>query len=357
MTEKDSIAIREIQQGALQNGKAGSLERQGEETPTVPGDSATFPLPISQPATNGSPQSDISVPVRQWEVEDLDSQIQHWEEIPGALLFATDSVPLATDVDSMPKYYKETFFSKDSIMAIGEHAGRYGIAGDPVPYSIRTDDFLTSILLVFLLLLLHSIRRSARLFRFQARNFFRSMKRNSVMEKESVSDVKYLWFIELHTVLIFSLVFFSYSKEYISATYITYSEYTLMAIYFSIFLALLLFVHSVEGIVNGVFAVQQQKRQWTTTKTMLNAAMGIMLTPMLLFMAYFGLPVHHTLIYTLCIVIFVKILLLYKCFQIFFNKKSDYLRIFLYFCTLEIIPLIITWSVLHFVANFLKVNY
>ncbi|MDE5987693.1 MAG: DUF4271 domain-containing protein, partial [Prevotella sp.] len=57
------------------------------------------------------------------------------------------------------------------------------------------------------------------------------------------------------------------------------------------------------------------------------------------------------------IIIFVKLLLFYKCFLIFFKKKGAFLQIFLYFCTLEIVPPLILWGILITIANYLKVNY
>ena len=258
---------------------------------------------------------------------------------------------------SLPKYYKETFFSKDSLLIEETHAGRYGIAGDPLPYSLRTDDIITSILIAGILLLMLSIKRTLRFFSFQMKHFFRTMRENSALERESASQLRYLVFMELHTAVILSLVFYFYAKEKISETYITLSEYTLMGCFLGVVMLLIGFEHSLQTVVNNIFFSATEQRQWKTAKMMLMASMGILLTPMLLLLAYFGLSVNDTLLYTVFVVLFVKILLFYKCFKIFFKKKSAFLQIFLYFCTLEINPMLVAWGILVFIANFLKVNY
>ncbi len=261
------------------------------------------------------------------------------------------------NVSEMPHYYKETFFSKDSLLIEETHAGRYGIAGDPLPYSLRTDDIITSILIAGILLLMLSIKRTLRFFSFQMKHFFRTMRENSALERESASQLRYLVFMELHTAVILSLVFYFYAKEKISETYITLSEYTLMGCFLAVMILLICFEHILQTVVNNIFFSAAEQRQWKTTKMMLTASMGMLLTPMLLLLAYFGLSVNDTLLYTVFVVLFVKILLFYKCFKIFFKKKSAFLQIFLYFCTLEINPMLVAWGILVFIANFLKVNY
>ena len=53
---------------------------------------------------------------------------------------------------SLPQYYREGFFSKDSLFHPELPGGRFGVAGDPVPYSARNDDVITLLLLVLFVL-------------------------------------------------------------------------------------------------------------------------------------------------------------------------------------------------------------
>ena len=46
-----------------------------------------------------------------------------------------------------------------------------------------------------------------------------------------------------------------------------------------------------------------------------------------------------------------------KLFAIFFKNKGAYLQLFLYFCALEIIPLLACWGVLRMINGYLKINF
>ena len=108
-------------------------------------------------------------------------KVNHWPVKVDSFLMPKTEEEYVVNVSEMPHYYKETFFSKDSLLIEETHAGRYGIAGDPLPYSLRTDDIITSILIAGILLLMLSIKRTLRFFSFQMKHFFRTMRENSAL--------------------------------------------------------------------------------------------------------------------------------------------------------------------------------
>jgi hypothetical protein len=260
-------------------------------------------------------------------------------------------------VNKMPEYNRQSFFAKDTLIYKENQSGRFGIAGDPVPYSVRTDNVLTPLLIFGILMLMYSVRRSSRLFAFQLRNFFHTVRTDSSIQRETAAEKRYLLYMDVYTAVILGLMFFFYSKAYIAETYVTYSEYSLMAIFVGIAMAYFVFEYLLQKLVNNIFFSQHANELWSTSKFLVTAIAGVLLTPMLLLMAYFGLSIENSLIYTLSIVVFVKILLIYKSFIIFFQKTGDFLQNFLYFCALEIVPPLLIWGILVYVANFLKVNY
>ena len=83
-----------------------------------------------------------------------------------------------TQVD-LPQYYKEGFFSKDSLFHPELEGGRYGAMGDPIPYSVRGDDVITSLLLVFFVLAVIAYSNMRGFFTRQAKNFFHHASRGS----------------------------------------------------------------------------------------------------------------------------------------------------------------------------------
>ena len=84
---------------------------------------------------------------------------------------------------------------------------------------------------------------------------------------------------------------------------------------------------------------------------------GVLLFPLVVVWTYFDFPIQNAVIYVIFVLSIVKILKLFKCFLIFFRQNVVKLQIILYFCTLEIIPLLLFWGALVFTANSLKINF
>ena len=90
---------------------------------------------------------------------------------------------------------------------------------------------------------------------------------------------------------------------------------------------------------------------------LLSAIEGALLFPAILFQSYFEAPPQNIIIYAILVLVLVKIFTFYKCFVIFFRKNGLFLQIILYFCTLEIIPLLALWGGLAIITNALTINF
>ena len=84
---------------------------------------------------------------------------------------------------------------------------------------------------------------------------------------------------------------------------------------------------------------------------------GALLFPLVVIWTYFDISIQNAVIYVIIVFSIVKILELFKCFIIFFRQNVVKLQIILYFCTLEIIPMLLFWGALVFTANSLKINF
>ena len=109
--------------------------------------------------------------------------------------------------------------------------------------------------------------------------------------------------------------------------------------------------------VNHTFFFGKNNGQWLYALLLISAIEGALLFPAVLFQSYFEAAPKNVIIYALLVVAFVKIITFYKCYVIFFRKNGLFLQIILYFCTLEIIPLLALWGVLGIITNALTINY
>jgi hypothetical protein len=57
------------------------------------------------------------------------------------------------------------------------------------------------------------------------------------------------------------------------------------------------------------------------------------------------------------VVIFIKILTIYKSYVIFFRQKALYVQNILYFCALEMVPLLSLWGGLAVIVNQVRVIF
>lgn len=84
---------------------------------------------------------------------------------------------------------------------------------------------------------------------------------------------------------------------------------------------------------------------------------GFLLFPLVLLAVYFDLNANTAKILIFIILGFTKIMLFYKCIRNFFNHFHGILHLILYFCTLEIIPLLFLWKGLIYINNILILKF
>ena len=73
---------------------------------------------------------------------------------------------------NLPQYYRESFFAKDSLLHPELTGGRFGIAGDPVPYTVRNDNAITCMLIFCFVMALVSFAHSRQYILRQLKVFF-----------------------------------------------------------------------------------------------------------------------------------------------------------------------------------------
>lgn len=292
-----------------------------------------------------------------------DSAIQAWfepgeirySEQPDTLHLPGHGIPRNLMAVDIPQYYRENFFSKDSLYHPELDGGRYGVAGDPVPYTIKNDDILTGLLLFSFLLIVITFAHSSTFLVKQFKDFFRNPRGETNIETGTEIKVQ-LVFVVLTSVML-SLLYFFFAKTWIADTYILSSEYTLLAIFGVVFAVYFFLKFWLYEFINKIFFGRRINKKILTSNLFIVSLEGVALFPIVLLLSYFSLSPQNAALYCILVVVFVKILTFYKTNTIFFRQNADVLQIILYFCALEIVPLIILWGGLAFIANNLKVNF
>lgn len=258
---------------------------------------------------------------------------------------------------SLPQYYRENFFSANSMYHPEVNGGRYGMAGDPIPYTVRNDNVITSLLLVCFLLSVVSIANSSRHLLFQAKNFFRTVNPESSYFNEASLEARFQLIFLVQECLLLSVLQYFYTQQYIADTFVLNSPYLLIVVFFGVTIGYQLVRGVVYTIVNAVFFDLKKNIQWIQHSMNLSSLFGLLLFPSVMLLVYFNVSLENTIIYFIICLILVKILAFYKCFAIFFKQKGGFLHLFLYFCALEIVPLVALFGILVLIGNYLKINF
>lgn len=281
----------------------------------------------------------------------------HWSSRPDTLHLPGHDAGVDLMKADIPQYYRESFFSKDSLFHPELPGGRYGVPGDPVPYNVRNDNVITSLILACFILSVLAFASAHRFIVRQAKKFFYQPSENTTEVSETSGELRAQIVLVLISSLLLSLLFYSYTLHYIADTFVLRSQYTLIAIYLGITVAYLVLKIGLYSFVNMVFFDSKRNQQWIKSLLFILAIEGVLLFPAVLLGVYYELDTQTTSFYVVIVLIFVKILTIYKCHAIFFRRNAFSLQIFLYFCTLEIIPLLAYWGVLVMTANNLKINF
>ena len=326
--------------------------------------STTVDTIVQKPAKPQTPYQVLRLLPKDATPAQQDSAIQAWFQ-PGEIHYSSkpDTLHLPghgigknLKEVNIPQYYREHFFSGNSLLHPELDGGRFGVAGDPIPYSTKNDHVITSLLLICFVITLIAFSISKNVLIRHAKTFFYLPKPEQIITETS-TEIKSQFFFLIQTCLLLSLLYFFYTRKYIASTFILTDEYMLVGILFGTILGYFFLKYLIYTITNCIFFDSKRNKQFLKVLLFIHSCEGVLLFPVVVLQTFFDITVQSVAYYTTFVVILVKLLTFYKCFVIFFRQKGLYLQIILYFCALEIVPLFAIWSGLSVIVNALKINF
>lgn len=226
-----------------------------------------------------------------------------------------------------------------------------GVAGDPVPYRLRHDDIVTSTLLVSFVLMMWVIAASWKFLRVMVKDFFYHRIRPNLFADRVDTELRGRFFLVAQTCFLQGILFVDYVQDALPETFEQASPYGLLAIATTVVGIYYLSKLCFYNFVNSVFFDAAHRRLWNDTYFVSILLIGVILLPLTLLVVFFDLPFSQALSAYVLLMAFVKILLLYKANRIFFSSFSGSLHVILYFCALEIAPLLFAWGLLETITQ------
>ena len=281
----------------------------------------------------------------------------HWSEMPDTLHMPGHGKGKTVNDSDIPQhYYRESYFSNDSLFHPELIGGRQGVAGDPVPYTIAGDNFISSLLLGCFVVAMFTMARTRAFIIRQIKGFYYLSNTNTKTQTETSGEVWFQLFMGLQTCLLFAIVYFFYIRDKIGDSFII-SQYQIVFVFTGLFICYFLCKAYLYWLTGWVFYDKKKNLQWQKTFLFLSSAEGTLMFPVVMLLTYFNLSMSSVFVYALFVIFFVKFLSFYRLYVIFFRRNGIFLQIILYFCALEIVPLCVLWGILLVVNNYLKVNF
>ena len=294
-----------------------------------------------------------------------DSAIQAWlepreikfSEQPDTLHLPGEGIPKDLKVVNLPQYYRENFFSNDTLYHEELSAqDYYGMAGAPIPYSYANDNLVTSLLIIGFLLIAFAFSRMSNFIVGRAKNFIHPSQ-NSLSLSETSGEIYMQIVLTGLTCIVYALLYYLYATEFLATTYVISSEYALLGIFLGVFVSYYLLRFGLYTIVNNLFFSSGKNKKFLTSLLYISSIEGLLLYPALALLTFMYLTIQHAIWYCIVVLILVKIMTFYKCFTIFFKQNDLFLQIILYFCALEMVPLMTLWGGLSVIVDILKINF
>ena len=249
------------------------------------------------------------------------------------------------------------FFSGDTLYYTEVSGISGGVAGDPVPYTVHGDNFLITLMLACFLLAVYAISNARSVILRQFRTFFYVRHEGTTEITETGTELRLQIFLVLLTCILLSLLAYFYTIHFVGDTFSLSSDYQLIAIYFTIFVCYHLLKVLLYTMVNNVFFDGKRNIQWLKSFLFISSIEGVLIFPAVIIREYLDISIEKVVIYFVILLSFVKFLTFYKAYTIFFRLNVAKLQIILYFCTLEIIPMLTLCGALVMVAKQLIINF
>ncbi len=232
-----------------------------------------------------------------------------------------------------------------------------GMSGIPLPYDLRSDWMVTGILLVCFILVSHILSKGKKHLLQKFKSFTSKKERPSLFDESTSSDARYTLVLIIQTCVLSSLCIYNYFSEQAPQLFSQVPHHVLLGTYLGFTLAYFVIKWTLYNCINWIFFDKKNNTMWMEAYVNIIIGAGFLLFPLVLLIIYFNLSSQIALYFTGFLLIFSKILLFYKSVNNFFHKIDGTFHLILYFCTLEVIPILVLWKGISIVNNILVLNF
>ena len=232
-----------------------------------------------------------------------------------------------------------------------------GMRGLPLPYQLRSDWMVTSVLFLCFVLASYVLAHGKKHLEQQFKSFTLSKERASLFDDTTAADVRYTLVLILQTCILSGFCVYDYFSDHDLILFRTVPHYLLLSIYMGYIVLFFVIKWLLYSFVNWTFFNKVRTVIWLESYFNVVIGAGFLLFPIVLLIVYFDLSPQIAPYFIGFVIIIAKTLLFYKCFSNFFNKIYGILHLILYFCAIEILPDLVLWKGIILANNILILNF
>ena len=245
----------------------------------------------------------------------------------------------------------------DSLLCAAQaHSSRFGVLGHPIPNQLGNDDLTTITLLLCFVIIAISIAFARGFISRQLRNFFYEIHSDELNNITS-NELRFEFFLVAIDCLLLGIASFIAAAEKMPGIFVLDTVFINILILSALFAGYFLSKWLMHLMVDPVFFGSKKTIQLFKVQLFITACSTALTLPLVMLLVFFDLSVEKCTFYFCSILILNKILTFYKCWFIFFRQNGFFLQTFLYFCALEITPLLAFCGVWLMTVNNLKINF
>ncbi|MCD8202600.1 MAG: DUF4271 domain-containing protein, partial [Prevotella sp.] len=216
----------------------------------------------------------------------IEGNVQDGESGTDTLQLYEEEITENEDTVELPLYYRDNYFFPDSLLYSKGTGGRTGVAGDPLPYTVKNDNLITSILLICFILVLVGLSKTGRLIARQTKGFFNEHRRRTAEYTETTNEYRFQFFLVLQTCILFALLAFLYTQKFTDTAFFVMSIYLQLTIFFGAFVVYFILKSLLYLIVNSVFFDKNNNAIWFKSLLFIYSIEGIALFPLVVILSY-----------------------------------------------------------------------
>ena len=256
-----------------------------------------------------------------------------------------DSIMTATDsnVINRTSYYKNGLSLPDNDIAMAERA-----------YSVGNDNFISLGMLSLFIILTIVLSNNRATIAYRIKDFM-SPKRTYMNERSNnnVKEALCIFLLILISSLSISALWANPLMEKSIAETTLEAPFWLYAIGSAIILTFVYVKIQAYTIINWVFFNNEACKRWTSSYLFLASVTAIILYPAAIVSTYVPEAREVASLVVILAFILYEILIIYKLFVNFKIKKYGYMLIFLYFCSVELVPTLAIWQLASYLSGYI----